>query len=205
MLFRGLQEINNNGLILFETLGGNYTYRLETTEIVKPQDVEVLEACQYPELMLVTCYPFDDIGPALEPFIVKARQVPPPGAETTGITDAIAPDAAHPATIRTPLTEESGESPKISDEAPNPVSSIVGKGSEHMAAVRRFTFELSKGRSRQFSPEILFALTGIETGHFGVNGSTWVMRDRRASGCAAKGTRSRGFLWLLWMVSGANS
>ena len=84
MLFRGLREINNNDLILFETLGGNYTYRLETTEIVKPQDVEVLEARQYPELMLVTCYPFYDIGPALEPFSVKVRQVPHPGAEMTG-------------------------------------------------------------------------------------------------------------------------
>ena len=121
-LFCGLQEINNNDLILFETPGGNYTYRLETTEIVKPQDVEVLEARHYPELMLVTCYPFYDIGPALEPFSVKVRQVPHPGAEMTGTTDAIAPDAAHPATIRTPLTEESGESPEISDEAPNPVS-----------------------------------------------------------------------------------
>ena len=111
----------------------------------------------------------------------------------TGTTDAIAPDAAHPATIRTPLTEESGESPELSDEAPNPVSSIVGKGSEHMAAVRRFTFELSKGRTRQLSPEILFALTGIETG---ISASMLDMGDARSACSLAarpRGTRSRGF------------
>ncbi len=74
-LFRGLQKINKNDLILFETFAGDFAYRVETTEIVRPQDVSVLNAREHPELTLVTCYPFRYVGSAPERFIVEARQV----------------------------------------------------------------------------------------------------------------------------------
>jgi sortase A len=74
-LFRGLRKINKNDLILFETFAGDFTYRVETTKIVRPQNVSVLNAREYPELTLVTCYPFHYVGSAPERFIVKARQV----------------------------------------------------------------------------------------------------------------------------------
>jgi len=80
-LFRGLREINKTDLILFETFAGNYVYQVENTEVVKPQSVSVLNAGEYPELTLVTCYPFYYVGSAPERFIVKARQVPPSQSE----------------------------------------------------------------------------------------------------------------------------
>jgi len=63
-LFRGLGDIRNNDLIQLETLEGNYLYEVASTEIVKPRNVSVLKAGQYPELTLVTCYPFNYIGSA---------------------------------------------------------------------------------------------------------------------------------------------
>ena len=74
-LFRGLKDIRGDDLIEFETLYGNYTYQVESTEIVKPNDVGVLKASNYSELTLVTCYPFYYVGSAPDRFIVKARQV----------------------------------------------------------------------------------------------------------------------------------
>ena len=54
---------------------GTYPYQVDSTQIVKPEDVSVLNAKQYPELTLVTCYPFYYVGSAPDRFIVKARQV----------------------------------------------------------------------------------------------------------------------------------
>jgi sortase A len=75
-LFRGLREIDKNDLILLETFAGNYVYQVENTEVVKPENVSVLKTREYPELTLVTCYPFYYVGSAPERFIVRARQVP---------------------------------------------------------------------------------------------------------------------------------
>jgi len=74
-LFRGLKDIRGDDVIEFETLYGRYTYQVESTEIVKPNDVEVLKAGDHSELTLVTCYPFYYVGSAPDRFIVKARQV----------------------------------------------------------------------------------------------------------------------------------
>lgn len=74
-LFRGLRNIHKNDLIVFETSSGKYEYQVESTTIVRPEDVSVLNASDHPELTLVTCYPFFYVGPAPKRFIVKARQV----------------------------------------------------------------------------------------------------------------------------------
>ena len=74
-LFRGLRDIERGDLVQFETTHGSYFYRVNQTQIVSPQDVWVLKAAAYPELTMVTCYPFDYIGAAPNRFIVKARQV----------------------------------------------------------------------------------------------------------------------------------
>jgi len=79
-LFRGLRKIQKDDVIEFQTPAGNYTYMVESTEIVKPKDVGVLEASQHPEMTLVTCYPFYYVGAAPNRFIVKARLVDPSAA-----------------------------------------------------------------------------------------------------------------------------
>ena len=76
-LFRSLHSIEKNDRIEFQTLNGNYDYQVESIQVVKPQDVAVLAPGPYPELTLVTCYPFYYVGAAPDRFIVKARQVSP--------------------------------------------------------------------------------------------------------------------------------
>lgn len=89
-LFRGLRAIRKNDLILFETLAGEYRYRVGATEIVNPDDVGVLAANGGADLTLVTCYPFSYIGSAPDRFIVKARLA-------SSNAGGIQPDAGRPA------------------------------------------------------------------------------------------------------------
>ena len=77
-LFRGLRNVEKNDVILFQTPAATYRYQVESTAIVKPQEVDVLNAGFYPEMTLVTCYPFNYVGSAPDRFIVKARLLSPP-------------------------------------------------------------------------------------------------------------------------------
>jgi sortase A len=79
--FRGLKDIRKNDMIRLKTLNGTYQYRVEWTEIVTPEDTQVLTDVGVPELTLVTCYPFYYVGSAPKRFIVHAQQVEA-GAET---------------------------------------------------------------------------------------------------------------------------
>jgi sortase A len=83
-LFRGLRNIAKGDVIQFQTPAGSYDYKVESTGIVKPDDVGVLNRSQYPEMTLVTCYPFYYVGSAPDRFIVKARLEGPlaPSAQT---------------------------------------------------------------------------------------------------------------------------
>ncbi len=80
--FRPIRHIEVNDQILLATRRGTYRYLVESTSIVRPEDVGVLGAVGHSALTLVTCYPFNFIGHAPKRFIVRARQVsdpPPPG------------------------------------------------------------------------------------------------------------------------------
>lgn len=48
---------------------------MESTGIVKPDNVAVSDASRHPEMTLVTCYPFYYVGSAPDRFIVKARLI----------------------------------------------------------------------------------------------------------------------------------
>ena len=75
-LFRSLRGIKKNDLIRLETLSsGSYLYDVSAIEIVDPTEVSVLKTSESSELTLVTCYPFNYIGPAPQRFIVKAQEV----------------------------------------------------------------------------------------------------------------------------------
>ena len=50
-------------------------YKVESTEVVKPEQIEVLAPTPDSMLTLVTCYPFRYLGSAPERFIVNARLV----------------------------------------------------------------------------------------------------------------------------------
>jgi sortase A len=74
--FRGLRDIRVNDEITLTTLSGSYHYRVDSTEVVKPEETEVLKDDGADTLTLVTCYPFNFVGSAPKRFIVRARRIP---------------------------------------------------------------------------------------------------------------------------------
>ena len=58
--------------IQFATVRGTYEYVVDSTEIVDPEDTQVMESRARPELTLITCYPFYFVGDAPHRFVVKA-------------------------------------------------------------------------------------------------------------------------------------
>lgn len=73
--FRPLRKIRQDDLIRLTTLQGEYLYRVVSTGIVNPGDVEVLDSYGGQVLTLVTCYPFYFVGRAPQRFIVRAERV----------------------------------------------------------------------------------------------------------------------------------
>jgi sortase A len=74
--FRPLRNIHKGDEITLTTLDGSYRYRVDFTEVVEPQDTEVLDSSAGAILTLVTCYPFYFVGPAPKRFIVRASRMP---------------------------------------------------------------------------------------------------------------------------------
>ena len=72
-LFRKLAGIRPGDIVRLTTVRRRYEYAVDSTEIVDPEDTQVLESRARAELTLITCYPFDFIGPAPRRFIVHAR------------------------------------------------------------------------------------------------------------------------------------
>ena len=70
--FRGLKDIQQGDAIEVERPDGKDTYVVESTTIVDPSDVSVLEPGTKSSLTLITCYPFYFVGDAPSRFIVKA-------------------------------------------------------------------------------------------------------------------------------------
>ena len=70
--FRVLKDIRRGDEIVLQTRDGEYTYRVQTTQIVSPRDTRPLRPTRDAELHLVTCFPFYYIGSAPKRFIVDA-------------------------------------------------------------------------------------------------------------------------------------
>lgn len=73
--FRALKDLRRNDEINFETLDGSFRYTVEEMSVVGPSDTSVLKPTEDKTLTIVTCFPFNYIGPAPRRFIVRARQV----------------------------------------------------------------------------------------------------------------------------------
>jgi sortase A len=74
--FRALRHVRKDDEITLTTLTGSYRYHVDSTEVVEPEAVEVLDGSDGAILTLVTCYPFDFVGPAPRRFIVRAHRSP---------------------------------------------------------------------------------------------------------------------------------
>jgi sortase A len=72
--FRGLRNIQKNDEITLTTLRGTDHYRVDSTQVVDPEDMRALEYSDKSILTLVTCYPFYFVGPAPQRFIVRAHK-----------------------------------------------------------------------------------------------------------------------------------
>jgi len=152
-LFRGLRKIEKDDVIEFQTPAGSYNYKVESTGIVKPDDVAVLHASKYPEMTLVTCYPFYYVGSAPDRFIVKARLVeqptaPAPDAKLVADARASEPSHAQPShdqpSHAQPSHDRDGVVPAKSTRPVRPA----------LPAVRRVSFRVSEGDSREVVPGI---------------------------------------------------
>ena len=73
--FRGLRNIHKDDEITLTTLRGSFCYRVDSTQVVEPEDTQLLSATADDILTLVTCYPFYFVGPAPERFIVRAHRI----------------------------------------------------------------------------------------------------------------------------------
>ncbi len=151
-LFSGLAAIRDGDLIQFETLHGLYEYQVSATEVVSPQDVGVVKAGAYPELTLITCYPFDYIGPAPDRFIVKARQIS--SAPQQRLVEA---------SVQPPP-------PRQEDARPKFVNAVQSNDEG--------TFSLTKRHSRQLTPGISIGIDETDADSQVVKGWLWVMPDR---------------------------
>ena len=76
--FRPLRHIQTGDEITLRTVRGEaFHYRVESTSVVSPTDVEVLKPSNRKELTLITCFPFNFVGSAPNRFIVRAFKVAP--------------------------------------------------------------------------------------------------------------------------------
>jgi sortase A len=73
--FRGLRKIRKDDEITLTTLSGSYRYRVDSTIVVEPEEIEVIGDADNDILTLVTCYPFNFVGAAPKRFIVRAHRV----------------------------------------------------------------------------------------------------------------------------------
>ena len=74
--FRGLRNIQKDDEITLTTLNGTDRYRVDSTQVVEPEDIWVLDHSDESILTLVTCFPFYFVGPAPQRFIVRAHRSP---------------------------------------------------------------------------------------------------------------------------------
>ncbi|MDR3702442.1 MAG: class D sortase [Candidatus Sulfopaludibacter sp.] len=73
--FRPLKDLKIKDEVQILTPNGNFKYQVESLRVVMPENVGVLASSGENVLTLVTCYPFNYVGPAPRRFIVRARQV----------------------------------------------------------------------------------------------------------------------------------
>ena len=71
--FRPLAAIKAGMTMRVITPDETFVYIVDSTKIVRPEDVDVLDMGDTPQMTLITCYPFHYIGAAPQRFIVIAH------------------------------------------------------------------------------------------------------------------------------------
>lgn len=73
--FRPLRDIRPGDIATLTTRGARHRYRVASTRVVAPSDVSVLAPGVSEALTLITCHPFDFVGPAPHRFVVRAERI----------------------------------------------------------------------------------------------------------------------------------
>lgn len=72
-VFRNLDKVGENDLLIVTTSAGEFTYKVKKVRIVDKDDRTVIVPKPRPTLTLVTCYPFNMLGDAPERYILVAE------------------------------------------------------------------------------------------------------------------------------------
>jgi sortase A len=91
--FRPLRNVRKGDEIKITGAGGTFRYAVESTKIVQPTDIAVVNPTPDATITLITCYPFYYVGDAPERFIVKGKLIGagaqlPSGAARAGAQNA---------------------------------------------------------------------------------------------------------------------
>jgi sortase A len=70
--FRPLRNIRINDEVIVSTKASTIRYFIDSTQIIHPTDMGILDPTPGPTLTLVTCYPFEFIGSAPMRFVIRA-------------------------------------------------------------------------------------------------------------------------------------
>jgi len=187
-IFRALKDIRKNDVIRFETVTGSHDYVVDTTNIVAPDDVDVLRSGKDPQLTLVTCYPFYYVGAAPKRFIVSAHEVS--GAPSQPEINQVSEERAEPRKVSS--TDDSVTSRSIPARQPSraalqsSVRPVASQASFSRTSFRQTTdddpqsvrFEIVSGHSAEIAPGLSLGISGARNGH--ADGWMWIMPDRRS-------------------------
>ncbi|HXN21947.1 MAG TPA: class D sortase [Candidatus Dormibacteraeota bacterium] len=73
--FRPLRKIRFGDVVVLRTPAATFRYRVESTKVVLPTDIEVLNSSSAHTLTLITCFPFNYVGAAQHRFVIRAREL----------------------------------------------------------------------------------------------------------------------------------
>jgi sortase A len=71
-LFRPLRGLEQGDIVRVRTATGYFNYWIDSIEVVSPENVDLREVSE-PGITLVTCFPFDFVGPAPRRFVARGH------------------------------------------------------------------------------------------------------------------------------------
>jgi sortase A len=71
--FRRLRELEKGDTVRIVTTRGRFTYTVESLEVMEPEGVSLTAIPSEAIATLITCFPFNYVGPAPRRFVATAR------------------------------------------------------------------------------------------------------------------------------------
>ena len=141
--FRGLKKVQKGDTITLSTVSGaQYKYRVESINVVSPNNTDILNSSAGPGLNLITCYPFNYIGSAPKRFVVHADEV----GDSTSQPDGHSLSEALPVSLQ--------ENPEVSTTSPRAHESSrkLSRQSRHLPS-HSPSHSASRARGEELSTE----------------------------------------------------